>query len=50
MRARPMHAIPDRDAGCIWFITDTRGAKDDEIAALRAELSKLQDKVEKLGK
>jgi general stress protein 26 len=33
IRARPMHAIPDRDAGCIWFITDTRGAKDDEIAA-----------------
>jgi general stress protein 26 len=33
MRARPMHAIPDREAGCIWFITDTRGAKDDEIAA-----------------
>ena len=26
------------------------GSKDDEIAALRAELSKLQDKVEKLGK
>ncbi len=33
MRARPMHAIPDRDAGCIWFITDSRGAKADEIAA-----------------
>lgn len=28
----------------------SNGSKDDEIAALRAELSKLQDKVEKLGK
>ncbi len=33
LRARPMHAIPDRDAGCIWFITDSRGAKEEEIAA-----------------
>jgi general stress protein 26 len=33
MRSRPMHAIPDRDDGSIYFITDTRGAKDDEIAA-----------------
>lgn len=33
LRARPMHAIPDRDAGCIWFITDNRGAKEEEIAA-----------------
>jgi general stress protein 26 len=33
MRSRPMHAIPDRDVGSIYFITDTRGAKDDEIAA-----------------
>jgi general stress protein 26 len=33
MRSRPMHAIPDRDEGCVFFITDTRGAKDDEIAA-----------------
>lgn len=32
MRARPMHAIADRDAGCIYFITDASGAKDDEIA------------------
>jgi general stress protein 26 len=31
MRARPMHALPDRDAECIWFVTDRRGAKDDEI-------------------
>jgi general stress protein 26 len=33
MRARPMHAVGDGDAGCIYFITDTRGAKDEEIAA-----------------
>ena len=33
MRARPMHALPDREAGCLWFITDQRGAKDDEIKA-----------------
>jgi len=31
MRSRPMHAIADRDAGCIFFLTDDRGAKDDEI-------------------
>jgi general stress protein 26 len=33
MRARPMHALPDRDHGCLWFITDQRGAKDEEIQA-----------------
>jgi general stress protein 26 len=33
MRSRPMHAVPDRKAGCIWFITDQRGAKDEEITA-----------------
>jgi general stress protein 26 len=32
-RACPMHALPDREAGCLWFITDQRGAKDDEIKA-----------------
>ena len=32
-RARPLQARPDRDAGIIWFITDVRGAKDDEIGA-----------------
>jgi len=31
MRSRPMHAIIDREAGCLWFITDQRGAKDEEI-------------------
>jgi general stress protein 26 len=33
MRARPMHALLDRNDGCLWFITDQRGAKDQEIAA-----------------
>jgi general stress protein 26 len=33
MRSRPMHALPQRDEGTIYFVTDTRGAKDDEIAA-----------------
>jgi general stress protein 26 len=31
--SRPMHAMLDRRAGCLWFITDQRGAKDDEIKA-----------------
>src|SRR5258706_14202497 len=33
MRSRPMHAFADQDAGCFWFITDTRGLKDEEIEA-----------------
>ena len=33
MRSRPMHAMFDHEAGCLWFITDHRGAKDDEIRA-----------------
>jgi general stress protein 26 len=28
-----MRAIIERTAGCIWFITDQRGAKDEEIKA-----------------
>jgi general stress protein 26 len=31
MRARPMHALLDRDSGYLWLITDRRGAKEDEI-------------------
>jgi general stress protein 26 len=31
LRSRPMHAVPDRDQGCLWFITDHRGAKEEEI-------------------
>lgn len=31
LRARPMEARPDRQEGIIWFLTDARGAKDDEI-------------------
>jgi general stress protein 26 len=33
LRARPLEARPDREAGAIFFITDVRGQKDDEIAA-----------------
>jgi general stress protein 26 len=33
LRARPLEARPDRDGNTIWFVTDVRGAKDDEIAA-----------------
>ena len=33
LRARPLEARPDRDAGLIYFVTDVRGAKDDEVAA-----------------
>ncbi len=33
LRARPLEARADRDAGIIWFVTDVRGAKDDEVDA-----------------
>ena len=33
LRARPLEARPDREAGAIFFVTDVRGHKDDEIAA-----------------
>jgi general stress protein 26 len=33
LRARPLEARPDRDAGIIWFLTDVRSGKDDEVAA-----------------
>jgi general stress protein 26 len=33
LRARPLEARPDRARGAIFFITDVRGLKDDEIAA-----------------
>jgi general stress protein 26 len=31
LRARPLEARPDRKAGLIFFVTDVRGLKDDEI-------------------
>jgi general stress protein 26 len=31
LRARPLEARPDRDANAIYFVTDVRGAKDDEV-------------------
>lgn len=33
LRARPLEARADRDAGLIWFVIDIGGAKDDEINA-----------------
>ena len=33
LRARPMEARPDREARQIYFVTDLRGHKDDEIEA-----------------
>ncbi|MFL5055619.1 MAG: pyridoxamine 5'-phosphate oxidase family protein [Microvirga sp.] len=33
LRARPLDARPDRDAGAIFFVTDVRGHKDDEVTA-----------------
>jgi general stress protein 26 len=33
LRARPLEPRPDRDAHAIYFITDVRGLKDDEIEA-----------------
>jgi general stress protein 26 len=31
LRARPVEARPDRDAGLIFFVTDARSCKDDDI-------------------
>jgi general stress protein 26 len=31
LRARPLEPRADRESGVIWFLTDRRGAKDDEI-------------------
>ena len=33
LRARPLEARPDRDAGLLYFVTDTHSAKEDEIGA-----------------
>jgi general stress protein 26 len=33
MRARPVEARPERDAGLIWFVTDLRSGKEHEIEA-----------------
>jgi general stress protein 26 len=33
LRARPVEARPDRDAGVIFFVTDIHSAKEDEIEA-----------------
>jgi general stress protein 26 len=33
LRARPLEARPDREAGVILFLTDARSGKEDEVAA-----------------
>ena len=33
MRARPVEARPERDAGLIWIVTDVRSGKEHEIEA-----------------
>ena len=33
LRARPLEARPERDAGLIWFVTDLRSGKEHEIEA-----------------
>jgi general stress protein 26 len=33
LRARPLEPRPERAAGLIWFLTDARSGKDDEIAS-----------------
>jgi general stress protein 26 len=33
LRARPLEARPDRNAGVIWFVTDRRSSKEGEIEA-----------------
>jgi general stress protein 26 len=35
LRARPMEARPDRNGDVIWFLTDVRGLKDEEVDANR---------------
>jgi len=31
LRGRPMHATTAREEGCIWFLSDRRGHKDEEL-------------------
>lgn len=31
LRGRPMGAMPDRDEGVVWFVTDARAHKDEEL-------------------
>lgn len=31
LRGRPMDAHASREEGCVWFLTDRRGHKDDEL-------------------
>ncbi len=36
LRARPLEARPDRENGIVWFLTDSRSGKDEEVAAAPA--------------
>jgi general stress protein 26 len=36
LRARPLEPRPDRESGVVWFLTDRRGAKDNEIKSYPA--------------
>ena len=31
LRGRPMHAHPSPEEGCVWFLSDRRGHKDEEL-------------------
>lgn len=31
LRARPMHALVSREENCVWFLSDRRGHKDEEL-------------------
>lgn len=31
LRGRPMRALPAREEGCVWFLADRRGHKDEEL-------------------
>lgn len=33
LRARPLEARPDRESGIVWFLSDARSGKDEELAA-----------------
>ncbi|MEA2933630.1 MAG: hypothetical protein QOD74_276, partial [Variibacter sp.] len=33
LRSRPLEARPAKEDGCVYFVTDARGSKDEEIQA-----------------
>ena len=50
LRARPLEARPERDAGLIWFVTDVRSGKEPEIEAERAGATSGQSGGESTGR